>query len=178
MIKLGEDFFHRDCLEVAPDLVGKLLVRINEDEIETVLRITETEAYRGEEDTACHACKGRTPRTELLYGKSGIIYVYLCYGMHWLMNVITGEEGQPQGVLFRACEVYDGPAKLTKMLGIDKSFNGEPLCGNPRIYAADDGFRPEIETLPRVGINYATPEYRDILWRFADKNRKQKKSEK
>lgn len=172
---LTEKFFHRDCLDVAPDLVGKLIVRTLDDGSEIALRITETEAYRGEEDTACHACKGRTPRTELLYGKSGVIYVYLCYGMHWLMNVITGEQEQPQGVLFRACEVYDGPAKLTKKLGIDKSFNGELLCGNPRIRIEDDGYCPEIETLPRVGINYATPEYRDILWRFADKNRKGRK---
>ncbi|MBQ3160785.1 MAG: DNA-3-methyladenine glycosylase [Oscillospiraceae bacterium] len=169
---LTETFFHRDALKVAPDLVGKLIVRTLDDGSEVTLRITETEAYRGEEDTACHASKGRTPRTELLYGKSGVIYVYLCYGMHWLMNVITGEEGHPQGVLFRACEVYDGPAKLTKKLGIDKSFNGESFCGNPRIKIVDDGYRAEIETLPRVGINYATPEYRDILWRFADKNRK------
>ena len=169
---LTETFFHRDALEVAPDLVGKLIVRTLDDGSEVTLRITETEAYRGEEDTACHASKGRTPRTELLYGKSGVIYVYLCYGIHWLMNVITGEEGHPQGVLFRACEVYGGPAKLTKKLGIDKSFNGESFCGNPRIRLADDGYRAEIETLPRVGINYATPEYRDILWRFADKNRK------
>ncbi len=172
---LTEKFFHRDCLEVAPDLVGKLIVRTFEDGSEIALRITETEAYRGEEDTACHACKGRTPRTELLYGKSGIIYVYLCYGMHWLMNVITGEENQPQGVLFRACEVYDGPAKLTKRLGIDKSFNGEPICGNPRIRIEYDGYCPEIETLPRVGINYATPEYRDIPWRFADIKRNGKR---
>ena len=98
MKKLGEEFFHRDCLEVAPDLVGKVIVsRINGEEVR--VRISETEAYRGEEDTACHAHKGRTPRTEVLYGKSGTVYVYLCYGMHWLMNVITGEEGQPQGVL-------------------------------------------------------------------------------
>ena len=165
-------FFHRDALEVAPDLVGKLIVRTLDDGREVTLRITETEAYRGEEDTACHASKGRTPRAELLYGKSGVIYVYLCYGMHWLMNVITGDEGHPQGVLFRACEVYNGPAKLTKKLGIDKSFNGESFCGNPRIRIEDDGYRAEIETLPRVRINYATPEYRDILWRFADKNRK------
>ncbi|MDE7279614.1 MAG: DNA-3-methyladenine glycosylase [Oscillospiraceae bacterium] len=174
-IILGENFFHRDVLDVAPDLVGKLIVRTFEDGSETALRITEAEAYRGEEDTACHASKGKTERTKILYGKAGTIYVYLCYGMHWLMNAVTGEEGQPQAVLFRACEVYDGPAKLTKKLEIDKSFNGESFCGNPRIRIEDDGYRPEIETLPRVGIDYATPEYRDILWRFTDKNRKNKK---
>ncbi len=172
---LTEKFFHRDVLEVAPDLVGKLIVRTFEDGTEVSLRITEAEAYRGEEDTACHASKGKTERTKILYDKAGTIYVYLCYGMHWLMNAVTGEEGQPQAVLFRACEVYDGPAKLTKKLGIDKSFTGESFCGNPRIRIEDDGYRPETETLPRVGIDYATPEYRDIPWRFADKNRKNKK---
>ena len=169
---LDENFFHRDVLEVAPDLVGKFLVRTFDDGTVVKLRITETEAYRGEEDTACHASKGRTERTEVLYGKAGTIYVYLCYGVHWLMNVVTGEEGQPQAVLFRACQVYDGPGKLTKKLGIDKSFNKESFCGNPRIRIEDDGYSPEIEKLPRVGIDYATPEYRDILWRFADKDRK------
>ena len=87
MKRLGEEFFHRDCLEVAPDLVGKVIVsKIGGEEVR--VRISETEAYRGEEDTACHASKGRTPRTEVLYGKSGICYVYLCYGIHNLMNVI------------------------------------------------------------------------------------------
>ncbi len=165
---LTKKFYARDCLEVAPDLVGKLIVRINENGTKTVLRITETEAYCGEEDTACHASKGRTPRTEIMYGEAGYLYIYLCYGMHWLMNVVTGKKDQPQAVLFRACEIYDGPAKLTKQLGIDKSFNGEPLFGNIRIHIEDDGYRPEIGTLPRVGINYASEKYRNALWRFAD----------
>ena len=168
--KLTPEFFNRDCLEAAPDLVGKIIARRDENGDILRLRITETEAYRGEEDTACHASKGKTPRTELLYGKSGIIYVYLCYGMHWLMNVITGEEGFPQGVLIRACEIYNGPAKLTKYLKIGGGFNGMPICGNEHIWIEDDGYAPEIITLPRVGINYATPEYRDIPWRFKDKN--------
>ncbi len=172
---LTKKFYSRDCLEVAPDLVGKLIVRTHDGGARTVLRITETEAYRGEEDTACHASKGRTQRTEVMYGEAGYLYIYLCYGMHWLMNVVTGKKDQPQAVLFRACEVYDGPAKLTRQLGIDKSFNCEPVFGNPRICIEDDGYRPEIETLPRVGINYATPEYRDILWRYADANRNKRK---
>ena len=101
-MRLEAAFFHRDCLEVAPDLVGKILVHRLPDGTELRERIAETEAYRGTEDLACHAAKGRTSRTELLYRESGLIYVYLCYGMHWLMNVITGEPEQPQGVLFRA----------------------------------------------------------------------------
>ncbi len=167
---LPRKFFCRDCLEVAPELVGKLIVRTDDSGNKITLRITETEAYRGEEDTACHASKGRTARTEILYGKAGYLYVYLCYGMHSLMNVVTGEEEMPQAVLFRACKIYDGPGKLTKALGVDRSFNGQPLFGNPRICIRDDGYRPEIITLPRVGINYATPYYRDINWRFADKS--------
>lgn len=171
MVKLDLDFFHRDALEVAPDLVGKLILRTFEDGTQTALRINETEAYRGTEDTACHASKGRTPRTEILYREAGVIYVYLCYGMHYLMNVITGEKEQPQGVLFRSCEVYTGPGKLTKALCIDKSFNGESFIDNPRIAISDDGFRPEIKTAPRVGIAYADEKYRNIPWRFIAENK-------
>jgi len=167
--KLTEKFFHRDALEVAPDLVGKVIVRRQADGTLIRERIAETEAYRGEEDKGCHASKGRTKRTELLYGESGVIYVYLCYGMHWLMNVITGEDGQPQGVLLRAGTVHDGPAKLTKYLGVDGSFNGGRICSDPDIWIEDDGFRPEIVTAPRVGIDYAGDYWRDIPWRFIAK---------
>ena len=93
-----ENFFKRDGLTVAPELVGKLIIRQHGDGIIT-LRITETECYLGENDTACHASKGRTPRTEMLYKSGGTIYVYLCYGIHCLMNIITGEAEQPQGVV-------------------------------------------------------------------------------
>jgi len=163
---LDENFFHRDCLEVAPDLVGKLIVRRLESGEEISLRITETEAYRGTEDKACHASKGRTPRTEILYGESGIIYVYLCYGIHWLMNVITGEAEQPQGVLIRACEGFEGPARLTKKLQIDKSFNAEHIDGNERLYFLDDGLDVKIRTDKRVGIDYAGEEWAAKPWRF------------
>lgn len=166
---LTPEFFHRDALEVAPELVGKILVRTFDDGTEIRERIAETEVYRGEEDLGCHASKGRTKRTELLFGESGVIYVYLCYGMHWLMNVITGEVDQPQGVLFRAGAVHDGPAKLTKFLGVDGSFNGESFCGNPRIRIEDDGFRPQIITAPRVGIDYAGDYWKSIEWRYIAK---------
>lgn len=171
MIIPGEDFYRRDGLTVAPELVGKLLIR-KTDEGEISLRITETECYMGEEDTACHAAKGRTPRTEMLYKSGGVIYVYLCYGVHYLMNIITGEAEQPQGVLIRACEGFEGPGKLTKKLQVDKSFNGENIIGNPRIYLADDGYIPRITALPRVGIDYAEKKDREALWRFADRGRK------
>lgn len=165
MKKLGEEFFRRDALEVAPELVGKILVsRINGEEVR--IRITETEAYRGEEDTACHAHKGRTKRTEVLYGKSGVIYVYLCYGMHWLMNVITGEEGAPQGVLFRAGEGFSGPAKLTKALGVTGKMNLQSFVDNALIWIEDDGKEYSYRTDKRVGISYATEEYVNKPWRF------------
>lgn len=169
-MRLTVEFFARDVLEVAPDLVGKVLVRRLPDGSELRERIAETEAYRGEEDKGCHASKGRTPRTELLFGESGRIYVYLCYGMHWLMNVITGGDGQPQGVLIRAGELHDGPAKLTKFMQVDGSFNGEPIDGNERLWIEDDGSRPRIRTAPRVGIDYAGDYWKSIEWRFiADK---------
>lgn len=170
MLIPNEAFYRRDGLIVAPELVGKLLIRKNGDE-ETVLRITETECYLGVNDSACHASKGRTARTEMLYKRGGTIYVYLCYGVHYLMNIITGEEEAPQGVLIRACEGYEGPGRLTKKLQVDKSFNGENILGNPRIYLADDGYAPKIIRLPRVGIDYAEKKDREALWRFADEGK-------
>ena len=164
--KLEDTFFSRDCLEVAPALVGKWLVRRLPDGSEARLRITETEAYRGEEDTACHAHKGRTPRTALLYGRHGYYYVYLCYGIHWLLNVITGQEGQPQGVLIRACAGYAGPGKLTKHLGITGQQNGSLCAGNPELWLEDDGTPYRVITDTRVGIGYAAPEDQAKLWRF------------
>ena len=164
--KLNYDFFHRDALTVARELAGKVIARRLPDGTVIRIRITETEAYCGEEDQACHASKGRTPRTELLYGKAGIIYIYLCYGMHWLMNVITGEEGRPEGVLLRAGEGYSGPAKLTKAIGADKHFNGLSICDNEEIWLEDDGREFEKITAPRVGIDYAGEEWKNKPWRF------------
>lgn len=160
------EFYHRDALEVAPELVGKVAVRTLSDGTELRERIAEVEVYRGTEDLGCHASKGRTPRTELLFGKSGVIYVYLCYGMHWLMNVITGEPDQPQGILLRAGTVHNGPAKMTKYLQIDGSFNGQPICGNDRFRIEDDGFRTGIRTAPRVGIDYAGEYWKNVKWRY------------
>lgn len=177
--RLGEAFFHRPCLVVAEDLVGKILVHSTEDG-ELRLRITETEAYCGESDTACHVHKGRTPRNSVLYEKAGTVYLYLCYGMHWLMNVITGEEGEPEGVLIRACEGANGPGKLTKKLDITGTLNRADLLTSEEIWIEDDGFRGEITTEKRVGIGYASKEDQDRLWRFVLKTssdrRKQRKN--
>ena len=160
-MRLNSDFFHRPCLEVAEALVGKVLVCGDKK-----LRISETEAYCGESDTACHAHKGRTKRTEVLYAEAGTIYVYLCYGIHWLLNIVTGEENEPEAVLIRACCEAAGPGKLTKALGITGEFNRQHICRQEEVYIEDDGFRCEITTDKRVGIGYASQEDQDKLWRF------------
>ena len=160
-MRLTQEFFHRPCLEVARELVGKVLVCGDKR-----LRISETEAYCGESDTACHAHKGRTKRTEVLYASAGTIYVYLCYGMHWLLNVVTGEENDPQAVLIRACENAVGPGKLTKALGITGEFNRQHICRQDVLYVEDDGVNCGVVTDKRVGIGYATQEDQNRLWRF------------
>ena len=161
MERLGMDFYHRPCVEVARDLVGKILVHNGKS-----LRITETEAYCGESDTACHASRGRTKRTEVMYREAGAVYIYLCYGMHWMLNIVTGEENQPEAVLIRACEgKQNGPGKLTKALGITGQLNRGSILGD-ELWIEDDGFSCGIRELPRVGIGYASPEDQARLWRF------------
>ena len=165
MEKLTNEFFHRPCLEVARDLLGKVLVRRTEQG-ELRLRISETEAYCGESDTACHAHKGRTKRTEVMYAEAGTLYIYLCYGIHWLMNIVTGEKEQPEAVLIRACVEAGGPGKLTKYLGITGVQNRLRIDELEDFWIEDDGFCCTVETNKRVGIGYATQEDQDRLWRF------------
>lgn len=165
-MRLGREFFLRDALEVAPELVGKTLVSSLPGAQERRLVITETEVYRGVEDSACHAHRGRTKRTEMLYRPGGAVYVYLCYGIHWLLNVITGPEDFPQGVLIRACEGFEGPGKLTKYLGITGAQNGIDICSSPLIRIEDEGRIVNITTDKRVGIAYAEEADRERLWRF------------
>ncbi len=165
-MRLGAEFFHRDCLEVAPDLVGKLLVHRLPDGTELRERIAETEAYRGTEDLGCHASKGKTPRNSLLWRESGTIYVYLCYGMHLMMNVITGEKEQPQGVLLRAGEIHNGPGKLTKARRVDKACNGGSVTDGGEYWFEDDGFTCTTHTAPRVGIDYAGDYWKNMPWRW------------
>lgn len=164
-MKLEYSFFNRPCLEVAEDLIGKVLVRKTAAG-EIRLRITETESYIGEVDTACHAHKGRTKRTEVMYDKAGTIYVYLCYGIHWLLNIVTGNKDDPQAVLIRACEDYEGPAKLTKKLCINGEYNRKSITTCEDLYIEDDGFKCEVITGKRVGISYASEEDRAKPWRF------------
>ena len=161
MVKLPYEFYHRPCLEVARDLVGKVLVH---DGLR--LRITETEAYCGEDDTACHAHKGRTKRTEVMYMAAGTIYIYLCYGVHWMLNIVTGVENQPEAVLIRACEGNaNGPGKLTKALNITGELNRGSILGD-ELWIEDDGLPCSVTTDRRVGIGYASEEDQSRLWRF------------
>ncbi len=164
-MKLNEEFYKRSAIEAAPETLGKLLCRrIGNDILKC--RITETECYYGEDDTACHAHKGKTERTKILYEDGGRAYIYLCYGIHELFNIVTGEKGFPQAVLIRGIEGFNGPGKLTKHLKIDRSLNGEDLITSDKLWLEDDGFVPKYQTTKRVGIDYATEEYKNKLWRF------------
>ena len=166
-MQLKADFYTRPATELAPALLGKLLCRRQPDGSVLRRRITETECYFGEEDTACHAHKGRTPRTDTLYQRGGITYVYLCYGIHSLLNVVTGTADHPQAVLIRGVEGASGPGRVTKALGITCADNKKPLTGQSDIWIEDDGTPPPpCIALPRVGIDYAKQEDRDRPWRY------------
>jgi DNA-3-methyladenine glycosylase len=137
---LRRDFYERPALRVARDLLGKYLVRRQGRQHIAVL-IRETEAYIGPHDLACHASKGHTARTSVMFGPAGQWYVYFIYGMHWMLNVVTDQEGHPAAVLLRGAGEWDGPGKLTRGLQIDKQFNGwaaEPESG---LWIEDRGFR-------------------------------------
>lgn len=163
---INRDFFRQDAVTLAKALVGKLLCRRLSDGSVIKLRITETEAYLGIDDTACHAHKGKTGRSEMLWHDGGTVYVYLCYGMHNLMNIISGSEGDPQGVLIRCCEGYAGPGKLTKALHIDRSLNGVDILSDIGLWVEDDGTEVDIILDKRVGIAYADEKDREALLRF------------
>jgi DNA-3-methyladenine glycosylase len=166
-MKLIREFYTRPAVELAPLLLGKVLCRRTGDEI--IRRaIIETEAYCGVGDTACHAHKGRTPRTETLYAKGGTSYVYLCYGIHNLFNVIAAEEGEPQGVLIRGVDGSTGPGRVTKLMRIDRSLNNADMCESDQLWL-EDGPQREYTTAPRVGISYASHEDQAALWRFIAK---------
>ncbi len=180
-------FYNRDTLEVARDLLGCWLVRQLDGEL-MAARIVETEAYRGSEDSACHAHRRRTPRTEAMFGPPGHAYVYLVYGMHWLLNVVTQPEGNPCAVLIRAVEpvigepamrawrsvagrnLCNGPGKLTRALLIDNALYGHDMTQNSDpsngLWITSGEPLSAIASGPRVGIDYAQPADRDAPWRL------------
>ena len=192
MTPLLREFFARPAPQVAPDLLGKLLVRDEEPgagdradvrHTRLVARIVEVEAYT-QDDPACHAYRGQTDRNAPLFGPPGHAYVYFTYGMHWCMNVVTGAAGLGQGCLLRAAEPLEGldvmrsrrasrpdrdllrgPARLAQAFGVDGTWSGADLCADlvpPVLHLADDGDRPAWEATPRTGVA-AAPE---MLRRF------------
>jgi len=163
--RLNSDFYSRDVLVVASELVGKVLVRCSDNQSVERFIIVEVEAYRGTEDLACHASKGRTSRTEVMYHQGGLVYVYLIYGMYWMLNIVAGEPNSPQAVLIRGLEGCYGPGRLAKRLSIGKDFYGEDLVKSPRLWVEESNRKFEIKTAPRIGVDYAG-EWASKPWRF------------
>jgi DNA-3-methyladenine glycosylase len=166
MKRLKSDFYKYDAVTVAEKLLGKILVRKYDDGVEIRYRITETEAYLGEEDKACHASKGRTPRTDIMYSDGGKVYVYLIYGVYWMLNVVTGDVDQPQAVLIRGIDKIIGSGRVGRELRMDKSFYGENMMISDRIWIEDAPDEMRFDTAARVGIDYAGDVWRDKPWRF------------
>ena len=166
MQRLKANDYAVDAVTAAKALVGTWLCRRLDDGTVMRRRITETEAYCGEEDTACHAHKGRTARTDVMYASGGYAYIYLCYGMHEMLNVVTGPEGRPEAVLIRGIEGAEGPGRLTKLLHIDRSLNRENLVTSTRLWLESDGSRVKFTAAPRIGIGYASKRDQSRKWRF------------
>jgi DNA-3-methyladenine glycosylase len=184
--RLNKNFFERDTIKVAEELLGKVLVRkispascLNcGKKTEAIMgRIIETEAYLGVGDKACHARHGRTKRNEVMWGEAGYAYIYLCMGLHNLLNVVTAENGQPEAVLIRKIQPLSGlnpklksygPGNLTKYFDIDRSLNGVDIAVSDELFIVDDGFeltKKNIITTARVGIDYAK-DHKDLPLRF------------
>lgn len=164
---LKRTFFARPVLEVAPDLLGKYLVRQRGSVIEAY-KITEVEAYDGVDDLACHAAKGRTPRTEVMFGPAGIWYVYLIYGMYDMLNIVTGEINYPAAVLIRGVETISGPGRLTKALAITRELNAQAALPESGLWIEDRQEvinTSDIITTPRIGVAYAGS-WANKPWRF------------
>lgn len=198
MMKLSRDFYNRDTLIVAEELLGKILV-VNKDNKICKGKIVEVEAYMGFMDKAAHSYNNRrTKRTEVMYGKPGFSYVYFIYGLYYCMNVVTREEGVPQAVLIRAVEpledievmsfrrfkkgydnlsnrekinITNGPSKLCMAMGIDKDLNSLDLLEDDIFIEEDIKENFEISTSKRIGIDYAE-EAKDYPWRFYIKGNK------
>jgi len=176
-MRLDDSYFlHPDVVSHARNVLGKMLI-VNHGTVKIAAIISETEAYEGETDRASHAWNGRrTKRTETMYGKGGMAYVYLCYGMHKMMNIVTHEAGTPHAVLLRSAWVLQpgnpnplaiqGPGRLTKTMGIQLQHNGADLMSGNEIWMEDIGITPlpeEVLRTPRIGIAYAAEH---ALWPY------------
>ena len=185
--RLPRQFFDRPTLQVARQLLGMRLVRLDEGR-RLSGRIIDAEAYRGEEDQGCHASHGRTPRTQVMYGPPGHAYVYFTYGMHWMLNFVVEAEGFPAAILIRAIHPMegidvmaarraghppqhwtDGPAKLCQALNIDRKLNGCDLCASAsELFVEFDEPIPDTSATigPRVGLYSVLEPWKSIPWRF------------
>lgn len=187
-MRLSRNFFAQDTLIVARSLLGKRLVRrLNGQRLAGC--IVEAEAYIGEEDKGCHASVGRTRRNDVMYGLPGHAYVYFTYGMHWMFNVVTEDEGFPAAVLIRAleplesiatmernrtrCAVFElcsGPAKLAQALCITRELNGVDLCARRGVELWLEDALPisgdDIAAGPRIGLNNTPEPWKSMPWRF------------
>jgi DNA-3-methyladenine glycosylase len=168
---LSRIYFNRPTLSVARSLIGKYLVRSIDGRM-LAGKIVEVEAYVGPQDKACHASKGRTQRTEVLFGPPGVAYVYLIYGMYHCLNVVTEREEFPSAILIRAIEIdgelIDGPGRLCRALQIDRCLNRVDLTTCESLWFEDRGIlveKGDIGTHPRVGVDYAG-EWAKKPWRF------------
>ena len=153
---------------VAPRLIGWRLVISG-----ITAHIMETEAYHSEQDLACHASRGRTPRSSGLYAPHGTLYVYLCYGMHWMLNLVCDREGVPSAVLIRGVVITgidprrsNGPGKVAKQLGLEREHHGQRLDHGPLSLLPPDAAPPRLRNGPRVGVDYAGPFWSRRRWRW------------
>jgi DNA-3-methyladenine glycosylase len=171
---LPHDFYRRDAETVARELIGTILVREFRGEVLRA-RIVETEAYVGPHDLACHAAKGRTGRTEIMFGEGGVAYVYFIYGMYHMLNFVTGGVDDAQAVLIRAAEPLDGwaadlsgPGKLCREMHITRAQNGLDLTSDAlHVLGRGDGAVPRIVSTPRIGVDYAG-DWKHALLRFLE----------
>jgi DNA-3-methyladenine glycosylase len=177
MKRLTRSFFQRPADEVARALIGKILVRRLPDKKLLRARLVETEAYLGPDDLASHASKGRTGRTEVLFGPPGRAYVYLIYGLHEMFNVVVGAAGQGQAVLIRAADPLDGwqadlsgPGRLARAFNITRLENGFDVTKTELFFQDNPDDRPAVQTSKRIGIDYAR-QWKDAPLRFVDANR-------
>jgi DNA-3-methyladenine glycosylase len=155
---LGASFFDRPADRVARSLLGTALaVRASDGTVSRHV-VFETEAYLGAHDLACHGAKGMTKRNATMFGPAGHWYVYLCYGMHWMLNIVTGREGVPAAVLIRGAGSHVGPGRVTRGLGIDRSFDGRAATRGGGLWFEDRGVRVParlVQRTPRIGVGYA-----------------------
>ena len=175
--RIPREFYQDDVVEVAKKLLGKFICRKYDSGNIGKFRIIETEAYKGPEDLACHASKGRTARTEAFYMDGGHAYIYMCYGMYWLLNIVTGKINEPQAVLIRGIETGYGPGRAGIRLELSKALYGLDLVTSDVMWLEDDGTTFDYIETPRIGIDYAGEPWISMPWRFYHQTEESKKYE-